>query len=46
VLIVTTLIAAGAIAAIPPCPGAGELVNLIKSEAKRLVPKELARSAA
>lgn len=37
---------AGAIAAIPPCPGAGDLVTLIKSEAKRLVPKELARSAA
>jgi geranylgeranyl diphosphate synthase type II len=36
----------GAIAAIPPCPRAGELEALIMSEAKRLVPKELAQSAA
>jgi geranylgeranyl diphosphate synthase type II len=37
---------AGAVAAIPPCPRAGELEALIRSEAKRLVPKELAQSAA
>jgi geranylgeranyl diphosphate synthase, type II len=36
----------GAIEAIPPCPGAGELVKLIKSEAVRLVPSELATAAA
>ncbi|MEQ8967902.1 MAG: polyprenyl synthetase family protein [Azospirillaceae bacterium] len=36
----------GAIAAIPDCPGAGMLETLIRSEAKRLVPKSLARSAA
>jgi geranylgeranyl diphosphate synthase, type II len=36
----------GAIAAIPPCPRANELEALIMSEAKRLVPKELAQSAA
>lgn len=37
---------AGAIAAIPPCPRAGDLEALIRSEARRLVPKELALSAA
>lgn len=37
---------AGAIDAIPDCPGADELVSLIKNEAKRLVPKELAHAAA
>lgn len=36
----------GAIAAIPPCPGAGDLRTLILSEAKRLVPKRLAQVAA
>jgi geranylgeranyl diphosphate synthase, type II len=36
----------GAIEAIPDCPGSGELVKLIKSEAKRLVPTELASVAA
>ncbi|MDC7784617.1 polyprenyl synthetase family protein [Rhodoplanes sp. TEM] len=35
-----------AIAAIPPCPGAGDLRTLILSEAKRLVPKRLAAAAA
>lgn len=35
-----------AIAAIPPCPGAADLRALIAMEAKRLVPKELAASAA
>ncbi|MCZ8102233.1 MAG: polyprenyl synthetase family protein [Burkholderiales bacterium] len=35
-----------AIASIPPCPRASELETLILSEAKRLVPKELAQSAA
>jgi geranylgeranyl diphosphate synthase type II len=37
---------AGAIEAIPDCPGADQLQALIMSEAKRLVPKELAASAA
>ncbi len=36
----------GAIEAIPDCPGADDLVRLIKSEAKRLVPQELATVAA
>jgi geranylgeranyl diphosphate synthase, type II len=36
----------GAIEAIPACPGADELVKLIKSEATRLVPTELANVAA
>jgi geranylgeranyl diphosphate synthase, type II len=36
----------GAIMSIPDCPGADELVALIKSEATRLVPKDLAASAA
>lgn len=36
----------GAIDAIPNCPGAEDLVSLIRSEAKRLVPKDLAASAA
>lgn len=35
-----------AIAAIPPCPGAGDLKSLILSEAKRLVPKRLAAQQA
>ncbi len=37
---------AGAIAAIPPCPGAADLQALIKGEAKRLMPKKLVRHAA
>jgi len=37
---------AGAIAAIPDCPGADSLKALVRSEAKRLVPKSLARTAA
>ncbi len=37
---------AGAIGAIPRCPGAAELEALIASEAKRLMPKKLTRSAA
>jgi geranylgeranyl diphosphate synthase, type II len=36
----------GAIEAIPPCPGEEMLVRLIKSEATRLVPTELAHAAA
>ena len=36
----------GAIEAIPNCPGQDDLITLIKSEAKRLVPKELATAAA
>jgi geranylgeranyl diphosphate synthase type II len=39
------LVAEG-IASIPPVPGAGPLKSLIMLEAKRLVPKELAQSAA
>jgi geranylgeranyl diphosphate synthase type II len=35
-----------AIEAIPDCPGAGSLRELIGGEVKRLVPKKLARSAA
>lgn len=35
-----------AIAAIPPCPRAGELEALIRSEARRLVPKQMALTAA
>jgi geranylgeranyl diphosphate synthase type II len=37
---------AGAIAAIPPCRGAGDLEALVKQEAKRLLPASLARHAA
>lgn len=37
---------AGAIAAIPPCPGAADLKSLIVSEAKRLLPPKLAQRAA
>ena len=37
---------ADAIAAIPNCPGSDELEALIKSEAKRLVPSQLAHMAA
>ena len=37
---------AGAVAAIPACPRADELEALVRSEAKRLVPKELAAYAA
>jgi geranylgeranyl diphosphate synthase type II len=37
---------AGAINSIPPCPRAQELEALIMSEAKRLIPKELAHVAA
>ncbi len=37
---------AGAIQAIPPCRGAADLEALVKQEAKRLVPKSLARCAA
>jgi geranylgeranyl diphosphate synthase, type II len=36
----------GAIESIPDCPGADDLVRLIKSEATRLVPTELAHAAA
>jgi geranylgeranyl diphosphate synthase type II len=39
-------LAAGAVAAIPPCPGAGELRSHILTEVRRLVPKELALQAA
>ena len=39
-------LAAEAAATIPPCAGAGELRSLIFMEAKRLMPKELAASAA
>jgi geranylgeranyl diphosphate synthase, type II len=40
-------LAAGAMAAVPPCRGAAELRGLIRSEAKRLMPASLAaRSAA
>jgi geranylgeranyl diphosphate synthase type II len=37
---------AGAIASIPPCPRAFELEALIRSEARRLVPKDIALTAA
>ncbi len=37
---------AGAIQAIPPCRGAGDLEALVKQEARRLLPKSLARTAA
>ncbi len=37
---------AGAVAAIPDCPGHAELKGLVLSEAKRLMPKKLARQAA
>jgi geranylgeranyl diphosphate synthase type II len=37
---------ADAIGAIPHCAGAGDLRNLIASEARRLLPKELSRRAA
>ncbi len=36
----------GAISAIPSCPGQDDLIQLIRSEATRLVPKDLAQSAA
>lgn len=39
-------LAAEAVAAVPPCRGASELRSLIRSEAKRLMPASLARSAA
>ena len=35
-----------AVAAIPDCPGGGELAALIRSEAKRLMPEKLANRAA
>jgi geranylgeranyl diphosphate synthase type II len=35
-----------AIGSIPPCPGATELKALVQSEAKRFLPKDLARHAA
>ncbi|MCA7120683.1 MAG: polyprenyl synthetase family protein [Acidibrevibacterium sp.] len=35
-----------AIAIIPPCPGAADLAAIIQSEARRLVPRDLARQAA
>jgi len=35
-------LAAEAMAAVPPCPGAGDLRGLIRSEAKRLMPASLA----
>jgi geranylgeranyl diphosphate synthase type II len=37
---------ANAVKAIPECSGAGDLRSLVASEARRLVPKELARHAA
>jgi geranylgeranyl diphosphate synthase type II len=37
---------AEAVAAIPSCPGAGELKSLMLLEARRLLPKKLAQSAA
>lgn len=36
----------GAIAAIPACPGGADLKSLIRLEAKRLLPKKLAQTAA
>jgi geranylgeranyl diphosphate synthase type II len=39
-------LAAGAVAAVPPCPGAPSLRAHILSETRRLLPKELARHAA
>ena len=36
----------GAIASIPACPRASELEALIRSEARRLVPKDIALTAA
>jgi geranylgeranyl diphosphate synthase type II len=35
-----------AVAAVPQCPGAGELRTLIAGESTRILPKELARRAA
>jgi geranylgeranyl diphosphate synthase type II len=40
------VLVAGAIEAIPPCPGVNELRGLILAEARRFLPKELARRAA
>ncbi|MBK1700646.1 polyprenyl synthetase family protein [Thiococcus pfennigii] len=37
---------AGAVAAIPPCPGAEDLRKLIRAEVLRLLPKELSRRVA
>lgn len=37
---------ADAVDSIPDCPGAGELRSIIAAQAKRFVPKELARTAA
>ncbi len=37
---------AGAVAAIPPCPGEADLRALIKQESKRLLPKKMAAQAA
>jgi len=39
-------LAAGAVAAVPPCPGAASLRAHILTETRRLLPKELARHAA
>ena len=39
-------LAAGAVASIPDCPGAGELRAHIMSESQRLLPKQLAQRAA
>jgi geranylgeranyl diphosphate synthase type II len=39
-------LAAAAASAIPPCPGAAELRALIRGEARRLMPRSLAASAA
>jgi geranylgeranyl diphosphate synthase type II len=36
----------GAVAAVPDCPGGAELAALIRAQAQRLLPKELARRAA
>ena len=37
---------AGAVAAIPPCPGAADLRALVEHEARRFLPKSLVRAAA
>jgi geranylgeranyl diphosphate synthase type II len=39
-------LAQGAVAAVPPCPGAGSLRAHILTETRRLLPKELSRHAA
>ena len=37
---------AAAVVCVPPCPGGGALKDLIAGEATRILPKELAGSAA